>query len=298
MTDVLATWTGAGPNRDGATPTRHDVATTTARPCRATACSPPADGHLTLGVVTEDHSGRSLCRRGRMADVRRSGLPERMARTARTAGPCRRSDRHTSTGRPRRQAARGRRAGGARERSSRDARASPSTRTRGLRPPTLWAAPSVGYPVRFEPHPRADQSAADARRTPRQRVPPAPLALMRLLIVHHTPSPAVHAMLEAVRSGATDPSIEGVDVVARRTDGDGDRRARSRRLPARHAGQPRLHLRRAQALLRPDLLPVPRGDRRASVRRVPPRQQRHHRGLRADRDDHDRACGGGPRQRR
>jgi NAD(P)H-dependent FMN reductase len=37
----------------------------------------------------------------------------------------------------------------------------------------------------------------------------------RLLIVHHTPSPAVHSMVEAVRSGATDPQIEGVDVVVR-----------------------------------------------------------------------------------
>jgi multimeric flavodoxin WrbA len=37
----------------------------------------------------------------------------------------------------------------------------------------------------------------------------------RLLIVHHTPSPAMHTLLEAVRSGATDPSIEDVEVVTR-----------------------------------------------------------------------------------
>ena len=37
----------------------------------------------------------------------------------------------------------------------------------------------------------------------------------RLLVVHHTPSPAMHSMLEAVRSGATDDAIEGVDVVVR-----------------------------------------------------------------------------------
>ena len=36
-----------------------------------------------------------------------------------------------------------------------------------------------------------------------------------LLIVHHTPSPAVHAMFEAVYRGATDPSIDDVDVVVR-----------------------------------------------------------------------------------
>ena len=37
----------------------------------------------------------------------------------------------------------------------------------------------------------------------------------RLLIVHHTPSPALHALFEAARSGASDPQIEGVEVVAR-----------------------------------------------------------------------------------
>jgi NAD(P)H-dependent FMN reductase len=37
----------------------------------------------------------------------------------------------------------------------------------------------------------------------------------RLLIVHHTPSPALHALFEAARAGATDPLIEGVEVVAR-----------------------------------------------------------------------------------
>jgi len=38
---------------------------------------------------------------------------------------------------------------------------------------------------------------------------------MRLLIVHHTPSPALQAMFEAVVAGATTPEIEGVDVVRR-----------------------------------------------------------------------------------
>ncbi|GAA1480498.1 flavodoxin family protein [Gordonia sinesedis] len=36
-----------------------------------------------------------------------------------------------------------------------------------------------------------------------------------LLIVHHTPSPFCQAMFEAVLAGATDPEIEGVDVVRR-----------------------------------------------------------------------------------
>ena len=37
----------------------------------------------------------------------------------------------------------------------------------------------------------------------------------RLLIVHHTPSPHMQEMFEAVVSGATDPEIEGVEVVRR-----------------------------------------------------------------------------------
>ncbi len=37
----------------------------------------------------------------------------------------------------------------------------------------------------------------------------------RLLIIHHTPSPSIHAMFEATRSGATDPGIDGVEVTAR-----------------------------------------------------------------------------------
>ena len=36
-----------------------------------------------------------------------------------------------------------------------------------------------------------------------------------LLIIHHTPSPHCQEMLEAVVAGATDPAIEGVEVVRR-----------------------------------------------------------------------------------
>ena len=36
-----------------------------------------------------------------------------------------------------------------------------------------------------------------------------------LLIVHHTPSPHCHEMFSAVVAGATDPDIEGVDVLRR-----------------------------------------------------------------------------------
>jgi flavorubredoxin len=39
--------------------------------------------------------------------------------------------------------------------------------------------------------------------------------MARLLIVHHTPSPAVHALLDAARSGASDPAIGPIEVVVR-----------------------------------------------------------------------------------
>ncbi|UFS96756.1 flavodoxin family protein [Nocardia huaxiensis] len=37
----------------------------------------------------------------------------------------------------------------------------------------------------------------------------------RLLIIHHTPSPHMQEMFEAVVAGASDPEIEGVEVVRR-----------------------------------------------------------------------------------
>jgi multimeric flavodoxin WrbA len=40
-------------------------------------------------------------------------------------------------------------------------------------------------------------------------------AVPRLLIVHHTPSPATHALLEAVREGAADPELAEVEVRVR-----------------------------------------------------------------------------------
>lgn len=39
--------------------------------------------------------------------------------------------------------------------------------------------------------------------------------MARLLIVHHTPSPSLHTMFDAVVSGSTDDRIEGVEVVTR-----------------------------------------------------------------------------------
>ena len=39
--------------------------------------------------------------------------------------------------------------------------------------------------------------------------------MKRLLLVHHTPSPHCQELLEAVLAGATDPEIDGVDVIRR-----------------------------------------------------------------------------------
>lgn len=39
--------------------------------------------------------------------------------------------------------------------------------------------------------------------------------MARLLVVHHTASPALHSMFDAVMEGASNKDIEGVDVVAR-----------------------------------------------------------------------------------
>ena len=39
--------------------------------------------------------------------------------------------------------------------------------------------------------------------------------MSRLLVVHHTPSPATRELLDAVLAGARDPEITGVDVVVR-----------------------------------------------------------------------------------
>src|ERR1700691_4985992 len=70
-----------------------------------------------------------------------------------------------------------------------------------------------------------------------------------------------------------------------RADRGRGRRARGRRLPARHAGKHRVHVRRAQALLRRHLLPLPGGDAAPPLRPVRARRQRH-RGSRPGRGGH------------
>jgi multimeric flavodoxin WrbA len=45
--------------------------------------------------------------------------------------------------------------------------------------------------------------------------PPDGLILPRLLVIHHTPSPGMHALYEAVLDGAGNDAIEDVEVVSR-----------------------------------------------------------------------------------
>ena len=102
-----------------------------------------------------------------------------------------------------------------------------------------------------------------------------------LLIVHHTPSPHCQEMFEAVVAGATDPDIEGVEVVRRPAltvspaemlEADGYLLGTPANLgymsgALKHAFDSRL-------------LPAARLHPWPTVRRVPPRQ-RGHRGSRA-----------------
>ncbi len=109
-----------------------------------------------------------------------------------------------------------------------------------------------------------------------------------LLIVHHTPSPHCQEMFEAVVAGATDPDIEGVEVVRRPAltvspvemlEADGYLLGTPANLgyisgALKHAFDCRL-------------LPAARLHPWPTVRRLPPRQ-RGHRGSRARRRRHHR----------
>src|SRR5207237_5499677 len=76
MADVLATWTGAAtPRARGVDPSARGV------PGYGT-FETEAGGHLTLGVLTEDHFWRSLCDVLGLADTRDLAFTERMARLA------------------------------------------------------------------------------------------------------------------------------------------------------------------------------------------------------------------------
>ena len=77
--------------------------------------------------------------------------------------------------------------------------------------PSPASTPKVG--PRFRRRTARPQQAAFCRCSGRSVV--AARRMARLLVVHHTPSPATHAMLLAVLDGARDRSIAGVEVSVR-----------------------------------------------------------------------------------
>jgi hypothetical protein len=112
-------------------------------------------------------------------------------------------------------------------------------------------------------------------------------AMARLLVVRHTTSPRLQALLEAVLAGAREEAIQDVTVLARPAlVATAIERAGRRWVSARHAGQPRVPVGGAQALPRPDLLPLSGGDRAAALWAVGPRRHRHHRSRAGGRGDH------------
>ena len=90
-----------------------------------------------------------------------------------------------------------------------------------------------------------------------------------LLIVHHTPSPHTHEMFEAVRGRCDRPRDRGRrGGAATGAHGVAGRHAGGRRLPARHPGQPRLHVGRLKHAFDCRLLPAARHHPWATVRSV------------------------------
>ena len=100
-----------------------------------------------------------------------------------------------------------------------------------------------------------------------------------LLVVHHSPTPTVQSLTDAVLAGAHDDAIEGVEVVVRPAlEANADDVLAADGVPARHARRTSATCRRAQALLRHDL---PGGRRRAGRRRVRERGRRDGEAVRA-----------------
>ena len=146
MADVLATWTGA------ARPQARDV-DPTARGVPGYGAFETADGrHVTLGVLTEDHFWRSLCRVLGLGDSGQLPFAERMARLpelqALVAAAIRRRPRDDLVD----------------ELLAADVPVAPVLdrsemlllahfRERSVVTADPWADPAIGYPVRFERHP-------------------------------------------------------------------------------------------------------------------------------------------------
>jgi crotonobetainyl-CoA:carnitine CoA-transferase CaiB-like acyl-CoA transferase len=150
MADVLATWTGA------ATAAARDVD----RSPRGVPGYGPfatADGHVTLGIVTEDHFWRSLCDTLGMGECRDLSFTERMARVGelqdRLADVIRTRTRDDLVD----------------ELLKADVPVAPVLdrtgmlrlehfRARGVVTTDPWGGVASGYPVRFEQHPAARTS--------------------------------------------------------------------------------------------------------------------------------------------
>ena len=148
MADVLATWTGAAtPRARGVDPSARGV------PGYGT-FETEAGGHLTLGVLTEDHFWRSLCDVLGLADTRDLAFTERMARLAELQARIADAIRH----RPR--------DGLLEELLAADVPAAPVLdrsemlrlshfHERSVVTADPWADPATGYPIRFEQRPAA-----------------------------------------------------------------------------------------------------------------------------------------------
>ena len=152
MTDVLATWTGA------ANPTTR-VAAPTARSVPGYGMFATADGgHMTLGVLTEDHFWSALCDGLDMVDVRDLDFAQRMARgddlqrrVASSIAVERRDDlvdRLVALGVP---------VAPLLDRA--EMLALPHLRDRAVSTSDPWARSAIGYPVQLTCHPAARRTA-------------------------------------------------------------------------------------------------------------------------------------------
>jgi crotonobetainyl-CoA:carnitine CoA-transferase CaiB-like acyl-CoA transferase len=155
MTDVLATWTGA------AAPRSRD-AEPSGRGVPGYGLFPTAGGgYLTLGVLTENHFWASLCEVLGLDEVRDLSFADRMARVDELQSWVRAAissrgrdelvDKLLAADVP---------VAPVLDRA--EMLALPHLRERSVSTADPWAAPSIGYPVRFERHPAARTSPPPA----------------------------------------------------------------------------------------------------------------------------------------
>ncbi len=153
MTDVLATWTGAADPRQ-----RDDDPSSPSKGVPGYGLFATRDGgHITLGVLTEDHFWSSVCRVLGMDDVEHLGFADRMTHVEdlqdRVAAAIARRDRDELTS----------------DLLAADVPVAPvldrsemlslaHLRDREVATSDLWADPAIGYPVRLRRHPYARTS--------------------------------------------------------------------------------------------------------------------------------------------